>query len=116
MLSDEEDCIMKDVITLTDLLEKTLAAYKKASSNPKDESVARVISESLKGMMEDIQKSIDINEDKQQQQQSKDKSPSSNNEVDRDDVELNVSYTTTLRTDSNVVVNGLQNSPPFDNN
>jgi hypothetical protein len=111
---DEEDCIMKDVITLTDLLEKTLAAYKKASSNSKNESIANLIAESLKGMMDDIQKSIGTYEDKQQrkQQQSKDKSPNFNND---DDIESNISYTTALTTNSNFV-NGLQNSPSFDNN
>lgn len=104
---------------LTDLLEKVLTTYNKASSNKKNESITKLLSESLKGMMEDIQKTIGI-EDNKQQQQSKDKSPkvpeivepiiSSNiDHDDEGDVESNVSYTTALTT------NGVQYSPPINN-
>jgi hypothetical protein len=117
--SENEDGIMKDVIMLTDLLEKVLTTYNKASSNKKNESITKLLSESLKGMMEDIQKSIGIEDNKQQQ--SKDKSPKmpeivepiNNSHTDHDDegdLDSNVSYTTALTT------TGVQYSPPVTNN
>ncbi|CAI2177185.1 1880_t:CDS:10 [Funneliformis geosporum] len=111
-----EDCIMEDVLSITVLLERTLAAYKKASSpKTKNESIAKLISESLIGMMDDIHKSIGINVN-EQKFRSKNKSeinePICGN-ADHDDVESNVSYTTAVTTNSNFVG---QSSPPFNNN
>ncbi|CAG8605380.1 14338_t:CDS:10 [Funneliformis mosseae] len=119
-----EDGVMEDVLSLAVVLERTLAAYKKASSpKTKNESIAKLISESLIGMMDDIQKSIGINVN-EQQFRTKNRSPEtpeinepiSGNDADHDDVESNVSYSTALTTNSNFVVNGLQSSPPFNNN
>ncbi|CAG8462322.1 6111_t:CDS:10 [Cetraspora pellucida] len=59
-----EDCVMDDVLTMTVLLERTLLAYKKVSSSAsKNESIAKLISESLSGMMDDISKSLKVNEE-----------------------------------------------------
>ncbi|CAG8506616.1 2533_t:CDS:10, partial [Dentiscutata heterogama] len=59
-----EDSIMEDVLTMTVLLERTLLAYKKVSSpSSKNESMAKLISESLNGMMDDIHKSLEVYEE-----------------------------------------------------
>ena len=96
---------MRDVITLSDLLERILGAHKKASSNSKNESIARIISESLKGMMDDIQKSIDFNEDKPKQQDKTSNLVKTPEIIGHNngDVVPNVSYTT----------NGVQHSSSF---
>ncbi|CAG8598342.1 10987_t:CDS:2, partial [Diversispora eburnea] len=52
-----EDNVMDDLLNMTILLERTLNAYKKASNN---ESMAKLISDSLLNMMDDISKSINI--------------------------------------------------------
>ncbi|PKC16842.1 hypothetical protein RhiirA5_347084, partial [Rhizophagus irregularis] len=103
---------MKDVIMLTDLLEKVLTTYNKASSNKKNESITKLLSESLKGMMEDIQKCIGIEDNKQQPKVPEIVEPINSNNIDHDDegdVESNVSYTTALTT------HGVQYSPPINN-
>ncbi|CAB5191887.1 uncharacterized protein OCT59_005327 [Rhizophagus irregularis] len=112
LTSDNEDGIMKDVIMLTDLLEKVLTTYNKASSNKKNESITKLLSESLKGMMEDIQKCIGIEDNKQQPKVPEIVEPINSNNIDHDDegdVESNVSYTTALTT------HGVQYSPPINN-
>ncbi|CAG8452818.1 28309_t:CDS:10 [Dentiscutata erythropus] len=59
-----EDSIMEDVLTMTVLLERTLLAYKKVSlPSSKNEGMAKLISESLNGMMDDIRKCIEVNEE-----------------------------------------------------
>lgn len=97
---------------LTDLLEKVLTTYNKASSNKKNESITKLLSESLKGMMEDIQKCIGIEDNKQQPKVPEIVEPINSNNIDHDDegdVESNVSYTTALTT------HGVQYSPPINN-
>ncbi|CAG8778420.1 7149_t:CDS:1, partial [Ambispora leptoticha] len=59
-----EECVMDDVVTMTVLLERTLLAYKKVSSPAsKNESIAKLISDSLSGMMDDINKSLKESEE-----------------------------------------------------
>ncbi|CAG8496566.1 11199_t:CDS:10 [Acaulospora colombiana] len=77
-----EDAIMNDVLTMTVLLERTLIAYKKAASS-NNESMTKLISDSLVNMMDDIKKSIGVG-----------------NDDDYGEIESNNSYNTAITTHS----------------
>ncbi|CAG8514111.1 17328_t:CDS:10 [Acaulospora morrowiae] len=79
-----EDGVMDDVLTMTVILERTLLAYKKAASS-NNESMTKLISGSLLNMMDDIRKSIDVEND------------------DEGDIESNNSYNTAITTHSPTV-------------
>ncbi|CAG8472313.1 28624_t:CDS:10 [Gigaspora margarita] len=102
-----EDNVMDDVLTMTVLLERTLSAYKKASSpTSKNESMAKLISESLNGMMDDIRKSLEINEDLTNHHVSESTKsqinvpelivPGHDTYRDEGDIESNLSYSTNI--------------------
>ncbi|RIB24623.1 hypothetical protein C2G38_643035 [Gigaspora rosea] len=110
-----EDSIMDDVLTMTVLLERTLSAYKKVSlPASKNESMAKLISESLNGMMDDIRKSLEINEDLTNNHVSESTKsqinvpelivPGHDTYRDEGDIESNLSYSTNITSYS--MVNG----------